>query len=163
MSSTVNTRLAVARDYAAMCALLDAVDELHRAGASWLFREPEAPPRPLEYFDDFFRGETCAALVAEADRVVGVALVLVRPTPSLPIFRQQSYGILDGIAVDAAFRRRGIGTALAKASAEWAESRGAAFIELGVYEFNDGARAFYEHLGFHTVSRKLRLALRGGD
>ncbi|HVU02876.1 MAG TPA: GNAT family N-acetyltransferase, partial [Polyangiaceae bacterium] len=93
--------------------------------------------------------------------VIGVALVLLKQSPEFPVFRPLSYGVIDAIAVDAGWRRRGAGRALVAAATAWAESRGAAWLELGVYEFNRDALAFYDALGFQTASRKLRRPLRG--
>jgi len=38
---------------------------------------------------------------------------------------------------------------------QWAAEKGAANIELTVYEFNQSAIAFYEGLGYTPLSRKL--------
>lgn len=160
MSDVVNVRLATAADHQPMCALLDAVDQLHREGAPLQFCEPPVAPRPLEFFSELFQGRNAAALVADAGSVVGVALVLLRSAPAFPVFRQQSFAVLDVIAVDSAWRRRSVGTRLAAAATAWAESRGAAWLELGVYEFNREALAFYDALGFRTASRKLHKPLQ---
>jgi ribosomal protein S18 acetylase RimI-like enzyme len=37
----------------------------------------------------------------------------------------------------------------------WAIAKGATAIELNVYEFNETAIAFYERLGYQTLSRKM--------
>ena len=37
----------------------------------------------------------------------------------------------------------------------WAESRGAREVELVVFEFNDGVRAFYEELGCMMLTRRM--------
>jgi ribosomal protein S18 acetylase RimI-like enzyme len=154
-------RLARPDDHPAICAIVETADELHRDALPWLFRRPEGPPRPVEDFADFFRGEKCAALVADVGRVVGVAFVLLRSAPAVPLFHQQSYAVLDNIAVDPEFRRRGIGTKLTAGAVGWARARGAAWLELGVYEFNRDAIAFYDALGFQILSHKLRMPLGG--
>jgi diamine N-acetyltransferase len=159
MSDLATVRLATADDHQAMCRLLDATDELHREALPRRFEKPTSPPRPLAYFEPFFRNHTSAALLAETDRVVGVVLVLQRPAPAFPVFRQLSFAVLDVIAVDPAWRRRGIGKQLVQSASVWAESRGAAWLELGVYEFNREALAFYEALGFQVASRKLKKPL----
>ena len=41
----------------------------------------------------------------------------------------------------------------------WAVQQGIAAMELGVHEFNAGAIAFYEALGFRTVTRRMGLQL----
>jgi ribosomal protein S18 acetylase RimI-like enzyme len=159
MTDTVRVRLARAGDHAAMCAVLDVIDALHREAVPWLFREPETPPRPVDYFAEYLRGESCAALVADVGRIVGVALVLLRSTPDHALFRQRSYAVLDGIAVDPGSRRRGVGRQLVAGAQQWARARGADWLELNVYEFNRDAIAFYDALGFESMSRKMHTSL----
>jgi GNAT superfamily N-acetyltransferase len=50
--------------------------------------------------------------------------------------------------------------ALTRAAERWAVGRGAKWLELGVYEFNAEARAFYQALGYSPVSTKLRKPLQ---
>ncbi|HEY3256251.1 MAG TPA: GNAT family N-acetyltransferase, partial [Polyangiaceae bacterium] len=72
------------------------------------------------------------------------------------LFIRQSWGVLDNIAVSQSWRRRGVGTALIHDAERWVRARGANWIELGVYEFNEDARSFYRALGYFPVSTKLR-------
>lgn len=51
-------------------------------------------------------------------------------------------------AVDAAFRRRGIGRALFQAAEEWAKDAGLWRLELSVMRHNEAARALYRAVGF---------------
>jgi GNAT superfamily N-acetyltransferase len=96
--------------------------------------------------------------VADAGLVVGVAFGLMRAAPEVPVFVEQRCGVLDGLAVDAAWRRRGIGRLLVRAVESWAVRLGAPWVELNVYEFNAEARQFYEALGYLPLSTKLRRA-----
>jgi ribosomal protein S18 acetylase RimI-like enzyme len=41
----------------------------------------------------------------------------------------------------------------------WARAQGAGEIELTVYEFNEPAIAFYQSLGYKTVSRRMTFPL----
>ncbi len=53
------------------------------------------------------------------------------------------------------FQYHGIGRRLMDEAQAWASARGATSIELNVYEFNEDAIAFYERLGYRTLSRKM--------
>lgn len=152
----VTIRRARLEDHAEACRLYDAVDELHREHLPWIFRRPEEQPRPEAYFLDLLSREDAAVFVAAAGQVVGIAIGLLRLAPEFPVFRKQSWGVLDGIAVAPNWRRRGIGKRLTHAVEEWAIGLGAPWVELNVYEFNTEARAFYEALGYLPVSTKLR-------
>lgn len=63
---------------------------------------------------------------------------------------------IQAISVRQDFRRRCVGTSLMRDVEAWAQDKKARFVELGVYEFNPEARAFYEKLGYLTVSRVMR-------
>lgn len=63
---------------------------------------------------------------------------------------------IQAISVRQDFRRRGIGTSLVRDVEAWAVDKQVRYVELGVYEFNPEARAFYEQLGYLTVSRVMR-------
>ena len=52
-------------------------------------------------------------------------------------------------------RRRGVGRALGDAVIEWAAAAGAARVVLWVMRGNDGARAFYESVGFRPTDELL--------
>lgn len=156
MSAPFVIRSAAPQDYDAACALLAEGDELHRVNVPWLFHAPAGQPRSRDFFKQLLLGEDTAVFVADAGDLVGVATALVRTAPDFAIFIRQRWGVLDNIAVSRAWRRRGIGTELTRAAERWAQGRGAKWIELGVYQFNDAARAFYEVLGYSPIWTKLR-------
>ena len=150
-------RAATLDDYGSMCALLGEVDELHRLNAPWLFRKPSTDPRSKAFFEQLLGSEDATVLVADATgHIVGVAIALMRSSPDFAVFVSQTWGVLDNIAVSKSWRRRGVGTALTRNAERWVQGRGAKWIELGVYEFNAGARSFYQTLGYGPVSTKLR-------
>ncbi len=93
-------------------------------------------------------------LAREDGRVLGLALVQDKNTPPYPAFIQRRYTYLMDLVVDPKCRRQGVGRALMGAVKEWAKSRNAEFIELGVLAQNEGAIRLYENLGFRD-SRKI--------
>ena len=66
-------REARSEDYPQVCRLLDALDELHRERAPWMFKAPEYQPRSEGYFASLVDGEHSAVLVADAGPLVGIA------------------------------------------------------------------------------------------
>jgi GNAT superfamily N-acetyltransferase len=154
----ITIRRAGPADHAGMGTVLEELDALHRAHAPWLFVKPDVEPRPLRYLEPFFLGVDHVAFVATTDQVIGVAMGIVRATPDFPIMRRAQYVVLDGIAVLASHRRRGIGQRLTRAIEDWAAAR-AEWVELGVYDFNDGAARFYESLGYTALRRTMRKAM----
>lgn len=63
-------------------------------------------------------------------------------------------GYIDNIAVDPAFRRRGVASALLGRLIEIARGEGLAFLTLEVRKSNLGAIALYERFGFRRVGRR---------
>jgi len=157
MAEPFIVRAATLADYDSMCALLGEVDELHRLNVPWLFCKPSAEPRSKAFFEQLLCDADAAAIVADAaGRVVGVVTALMRSAPDFAVFFSQTWGVLDNIAVSKSWRRRGVGTALTRHAERWVQGRGAKWIELGVYEFNDSARSFYQTLGYLPILTKLR-------
>jgi GNAT superfamily N-acetyltransferase len=64
-------------------------------------------------------------------------------------------GMVSGMWVSPAYRRRGIGHALLNALIAWAKEQGAQRLELGVSEGNTPAIHLYEQLGFAEASRPM--------
>jgi GNAT superfamily N-acetyltransferase len=158
-SNLVAIRKARMGDHDATCRLMDTVDELHRERLPWLFKTPDSQPRSEAFFADLLGRADCAVFVAEAAAgVVGAAFGLIRSAPDLQMFIEQRYGVIDGLAVDAAWRRSGVGRRLVQAVEVWTLDAGAAWVELNLYEFNQDARHFYEVLGYLPLSTKLRKA-----
>lgn len=67
---------------------------------------------------------------------------------------------VDLISVTKAAQRKGVGRALMTAVADWGRRRKARVIQLGVWEFNRGAIAFYERLGFEIAIRYMNCSLK---
>jgi GNAT superfamily N-acetyltransferase len=158
MSTAHDATIRTARldDYEQVCRLTDLLDVVHRDGAPWMFRAPDVPPRSDAYFAELLSRDDSAVFVADAGQIVGVAFGLLRAAPDLPIFHQQRWGVLDGLVVEPAWRRRGIGKLLTYAVEKWATDLGVPWVELNVYQFNVEARQFYEALGYLPYSTKLR-------
>ncbi|AEV82550.1 GCN5 family acetyltransferase [Actinoplanes sp. SE50] len=72
-----------------------------------------------------------------------------------PLERHPQAGVLllDGVAVDAALRGRGIGSALLAAAEEQARRQHARWVQLSVVDTNPRAEALYRRLGYQPVSK----------
>jgi GNAT superfamily N-acetyltransferase len=152
----VTVRRGTPSELGAIGALLDEVDTFHRDALPWLFREAESPQQDDGY-EDFVSKPDHAAFVVDSPGggISGVLLALIREPRKIPIVRPTRILELDALVVARAFHRQGVGTALVRAALAWGREQGATRSELGVYEFNERARAFWESLGFATLSRRM--------
>jgi len=138
--------------------LLGEVDELHRNCLPWLFRRAER--QQLADFLQAYVSKPDHAMflaVAADGGLAGVLYLFLRQTARAPVIEPTVVAEIDALAVGRAFRRQGIGTRLVEAALGWASVAGATRTELGVFEFNEPAQAFWASLGFQTLSRRLVL------
>lgn len=157
----VSIRKATFDDYTPVCGLFDEVDALHRKNLPGLFRKPTGPVRAEDYFRGLIGDEDVGLFVAETGgELVGFVHAVVRDTPAFPILVPRRYAVVDGMGVKLGFRHRGTGHKLMDAVHAWAVAKGADSVQLNVYEFNEAAIAFYETLGYLTLSRKMSQTLK---
>jgi ribosomal protein S18 acetylase RimI-like enzyme len=153
---TINIRRAASDDYNAVCELFDEIDAYHRDHLPHLFQPPIGPVRELDYFSWLVSDENVGFFVAEAgEKLVGLIHALVKDTPDIPILVPRRYAIVDTLVVNSDYQNQGIGRKLMDKIQEWVIAKGATSVELSVYEFNQAAIAFYESIGYHSLSRKM--------
>jgi ribosomal protein S18 acetylase RimI-like enzyme len=152
----ISIRQATAEDYDALCTIIDEVDTLHRDRMPHIFQKPPGPVRDKEYILSLLADDNIGLFVAEVEgQVAGFVHVLVRDTPPWPVLVPRRRAFIDSLAVGQEFRRHGIGRALMDQAHAWAITKGAADVELNVYEFNQPALAFYQALGYETSTRRM--------
>ena len=151
-----NIRKATINDYSAVCEVYEEIDTQHRDQLPHIFRKPHGPAREKDYFSGLIDDERVGFFVAEVQgAIVGFGHVVLVHSHEFPILVPRDYAVVDCIAIKAGFQHQGLGKALMTKMYEWAAANGASEIDLNVYEFNQGAIAFYERLGYHTLSRKM--------
>jgi ribosomal protein S18 acetylase RimI-like enzyme len=131
-----------------------------------LVRRPDYfTPSHVEEVSAWFRKQldhvsTAAWIAQEGDVAVGYLLMFVRERAQNAFRRARRWCEIDQIAVDPAWRRRGIGTALMTAALEEASARGVRDVELSSWAFNSDAHAMFQRVGFEprllTFERRAR-------
>lgn len=146
-------------DHAEVCAVLAEVESLHREAHPALFPMAHPSGVSIESFVSLLQKTDAAVLVAEQGRgVVGFVIArLMGPGGSRRVPPVSAE--VQMLAVREAHRSLGIGRALMRRAEEWARQQGARAMELNVWEFNASAMTFYQRLGYHTLRRRLQLAL----
>ncbi len=153
---SVLIRQATPQDYEALLPLFEDIDALHRRQHPERFQKPAGPARDRDFFLTVLADEQAGFFVAEVSgELVGHVHVIVRDTPPVPILRPRRLAQVDEIVVKAAYHGRGVGHLLMEQAEAWARTNGATAIELGVYEFNQEAQAFYRDLGYTTFYRRM--------
>ncbi|MGI9060444.1 MAG: GNAT family N-acetyltransferase [Ktedonobacteraceae bacterium] len=156
---SVTIRLATKEDYAALLPIGLETQEKHADAHPEIFRHGVAG-LPEDYFLEHIESETQAIYVAEvAGSVVGYVLLKVIDNMYLDMLVPRRLVYITDIAVLKTHQKQGIGHLLFQQSVEWAKDKGAASLDLTVWEFNQEARAFYERNGMGTLTRQMTLPL----
>ena len=149
-----------------LCEIFAEVDALHCEALPHVFQKPPGPARTRAYIRRLLQSvgvladEDAMIFVAQSgDDVVGLVKASIREAPDYSIMVPRRYAEIGTLAVKEGFRRSGVGRALMEEVHRWARDRGANQVELIVWEFNQGARIFYETLGYRTSSRRMWIAL----
>lgn len=152
-------RLATEEDLERVNELRKQVNDIHVKGRPDIFRGGFG--QELQDLIFAFRDEEDRAIiVAERDGVIrGFACVSFRHRPESVFMNARDFYDVEEFGVDEQFRRQGIGRELFAFMQEDAKARGFKRIELNMWEFNEGALAFYEAIGFRTYRRDMELDL----
>jgi GNAT superfamily N-acetyltransferase len=157
-------RKASPADYEALLPVLDEGDAHHRRALPHIFCEPAGPARSRSYLNALLADDDSAIFVAACSgQIVGAVSIALRETRDIPILVPRRYAVVDNLVVLQAHRRAGIGTALMERAHRWALDKGVTEVELNVWEFNVGAMAFYEELGYATTRRTMSVSLEQQD
>ncbi len=152
----IRLREATPKDFKAISALFQEVDNLHCEHLPDLFRRAEGAPREESFIIGLIRNPDALVLVAEHEaRILGLVVALTRSSPGFPYLVPLRYAVIDTIVVTASARGRGIGQAMMAFTEAWASDQGVDRIELDVFEFNEEALSFYQGREFSVLSRRM--------
>jgi [ribosomal protein S18]-alanine N-acetyltransferase len=104
-------------------------------------------PYPPSPFDPALVRDHVALIAEEDGEVVGTVYANLSTT---------HFGYVFGVYTVPEARGRGVGRALMRAIAEHLRNEGREYVVLSVDTPNEGAREFYDRLGFEDASRMLR-------
>lgn len=137
--------------------LREQVSGLHAEGRPDIFRSGFCAEL-REHVHELYEGGNSDVIVACMDGAVcGFAAVTYVDRPESPYMCARRYYHIEEFGVDAAFRRRGVGTALISFCRDEAAKKGFVRVELDVWSFNEDAVKFYEAIGFSTIRRYMEM------
>lgn len=139
--------------------LLMQVEEVHRQGRPDLFRVNGTKFTPTELIE-IIADDSRPVFVAELDgKVVGYVFCIVSEIKDSTMLFDMKTVHFEDVCVDETCRGMGIGGLLMEYVTEWAKANGCNRMDLDVWEFNEGARRFYERYGFATQKRRMDMWL----
>ncbi len=149
-------RQAAHDDYEGLCAVIKEIDVFHADALPHFFQHFDGPARSWEWFTNALDSPDSLLIVAEQDgKIVGYLWGLVRTSVDMAMIVPRRWLVVDNVAVAATHRGQGVGRALMEHAHAWAREHGMSEVELTVWEFNTGAIAFYEELGYTMIVRRL--------
>jgi ribosomal protein S18 acetylase RimI-like enzyme len=154
MSYTI--RAAKPADYAETRAVYAELHRFHYKGLPHAFRPTDGPEVSRADFLEWVTHPEAALFVAESEgRLLGLVRCVVRVYEGWSGLVPRRVAYVPSLGVRREARGMGIGRALMERVHQWAGERGLTTVELDVWEFNGGARAFYETLGYQTTRRMM--------
>lgn len=109
--------------------------------------------RTIYIYTRFDEENSGVIIAATNKKVVGFAVVQYIVRQESPYNKERKFFYIEEFGVDENHRRKGIATAIIDFAKDDAKKRGFERIELDMWEFNDGALAFYESAGLKTYRR----------
>lgn len=101
-------------------------------------------------------------LARRDDVVLGCVHWQLEERPATPVVRARTVGMVHQFGVLPQGRRQGVGRAMMRHVERRAASLGASHVSLSVRALNEGARRFYEAMGYDVLSMKMWRGLEGG-
>lgn len=155
----ITVRLALKTELERVNELRRQVNDVHVEGKPDVFK-PGFPDALKDHIYSIWDDPEQDIIVAELDNAIrGFAIVHHIHRPESPYKYELDFLDVDEFCVDEACRRRGVGMALVDYIRQYAKAKGYRRIELNMWEFNQGALAFYEAAGFTTYRRYMEMFL----
>ena len=133
------------------------VNDVHVAGKPEVFK-PGFCEELQNYIYAIWQDPEQDIVVADKDgELCGFAILHHIYKPENPFMYVRDFLDIDEFCVDVNHRREGVATALIDFIKKYAKEKGYHRLELNMWEFNEGALAFYEAAGFETFRRYMEM------
>lgn len=152
---TMEIRIATLEDARTLAALNHHVHDLHVEAEPDRYSATD-DAAVADRFREFVGDPATEVLLVEGEGTpLGYVVVVGVDHPSQAFAPARRWALIDQIAVVPGARRTGVGRVLMDAAENSARRRGYAELQLDVRAHNEGARAFYESLGFEISQSRL--------
>ncbi len=155
----MNIRFAKENELERVNELRKQVNDLHVVGKPDVFK-PGFGPELRDFINVIWNDPSENIVVAENDGIIcGFAVINHINKPENPFMKERDFLDIDEFCVDEEHRRKGVATAMIEFIKDFAKENDFHRIELNMWEFNQGALAFYEAAGFETFRRYMEMFL----
>ncbi|MFI8685776.1 GNAT family N-acetyltransferase [Rossellomorea sp. NPDC077527] len=154
----IHMREATKNDYDAVHYIQRQVHEMHTKERPDHYRMADAT-LDQEYFNSLIDGENTKVFLLEEGQPIAYSIITIKHTEERPILIPRKVVYMDDFGVDHTYRGNGMGRIFFEKIIEFAKSIEADSLELGVWEFNEGAIKFYESMKLKTKSRRMGMDL----
>ena len=148
-------RRAIPEDVERLLDLLSQVEAVHQKGRPDLFRVNGTKYTAAELLPIIADDMTPVFVAVHEGKVVGYIFGIVNIIKDSTMLFDTKTLHLEDVCIDESCRGMGIGSVLMEYVTEWAKANGFNRMDLDVWEFNEGARRFYERYGFGTQKRRM--------
>lgn len=161
MKEDVEISLATNDDVQELACLFEQEGMIHRAAMAGFYKQSEDENEYLKKVNKRFADAHNVILKAVCNGKICGFLCMYVPTPdqALDYLIYPLMASVTDICVDEQYRRRGIGKMLMHAAEELLREKGISAMELYVYQFNEGAKSFYDSEGFQPLDLRMYKAL----
>ena len=160
MPTELTIRTATMDDYAAICRLLDELDDHHARILPDVFQPFDDPTRQRERIARFVDQDDAELFIAELNTdIIGLATVRISDNPDAPMFRPGRRACMDDLVVRRESRGLRIGNRLLARVTEWTRSRGLQWIDINVWNENKVGLSFFTTNGFTPRCQRMELRI----
>lgn len=152
-------RRAIPDDADRLLDLLCQVEAVHQKGRPDMFRVNGTKYTVPELLEIIADDSTPVFVAVHEGRVVGYIFGVVNEVRDSTMLFDMKTLHLEDVCIDEECRGMGVGSLLMEYVTDWARANRFDRMDLDVWEFNEGARRFYERYGFSTQKRRLDMWL----
>lgn len=155
----LDIRRAIPDDADRLLEMLCQVEAVHQKGRPDMFRVNGTKYTVPELLEIIADDSTPVFVAVHEGRAIGYIFGVVNEVRDSTMLFDMKTLHLEDVCIDEACRGMGIGSVLMEYVTDWARANGFDRMDLDVWEFNEGARRFYERYGFSTQKRRLDMWL----
>jgi ribosomal protein S18 acetylase RimI-like enzyme len=152
---TIAIREGTAADLPAICVLGQEVNRMHHEAWPQVFAAPSDPSLDSPHWQQSIGNSNANTFVGDQAGQVVAFITVFLVTESSPLLQPVQLARVGTVCVAEHLRGRGFGRLLMQRAEQWALHRGASYLRLNVWAFNEAALRFYEELGYGIQSRIL--------